>query len=46
MAWMYYDTDANLDLLAQKTTIIGYGSQVTLTSLDSGVNVIVTVSGQ
>jgi len=32
MARMYYDTDANLDLLAQKTiAIIGYGSQVTLT---------------
>lgn len=28
MARMYYDTDANLDLLANKTiAIIGYGSQ-------------------
>ncbi len=30
MARMYYDTDANLDLLANKTiAIIGYGSQGT-----------------
>ncbi|MGL4376653.1 MAG: ketol-acid reductoisomerase, partial [Microcoleaceae cyanobacterium] len=28
MARMYYDTDANLDLLSNKTVaIIGYGSQ-------------------
>lgn len=45
MARMYYDTDANLDLLAQKTTaIIGYGSQGHAHALnlkDSGMNVIV-----
>jgi ketol-acid reductoisomerase len=42
---MYYDTDANLDLLAGKTiAIIGYGSQGHAHALnlkDSGVNVIV-----
>jgi ketol-acid reductoisomerase len=42
---MYYDTDANLDLLAQKTiAIIGYGSQGHAHALnlkDSGMNVIV-----
>ena len=45
MARMYYDTDANLDLLAQKTiAIIGYGSQGHAHALnlkDSGINVIV-----
>lgn len=45
MARMYYDTDANLDLLAQKTiAIIGYGSQGHAHALnlkDSGMNVIV-----
>jgi len=42
---MYYDTDANLDLLAQKTiAIIGYGSQGHAHALnlkDSGMNAIV-----
>ncbi|MDM9582349.1 ketol-acid reductoisomerase [Nostoc sp. GT001] len=45
MAWMYYDEDANLDLLAGKTiAIIGYGSQGHAHALnlkDSGLNVIV-----
>lgn len=45
MARMYYDTDANLDLLAQKTiAIIGYGSQGHAHALnlkDSGMNVVV-----
>lgn len=45
MARMYYDTDANLDLLTGKTiAIIGYGSQGHAHALnlkDSGVNVIV-----
>jgi ketol-acid reductoisomerase len=45
MARMYYDTDANLDLLAGKTiAIIGYGSQGHAHALnlkDSGCNVIV-----
>jgi ketol-acid reductoisomerase len=45
MARMYYDTDANLDLLSGKTVaIIGYGSQGHAHALnlkDSGVNVIV-----
>lgn len=45
MARMYYDTDANLDLLAQKTiAIIGYGSQGHAHALnlkDSGMKVIV-----
>jgi ketol-acid reductoisomerase len=45
MARMYYDEDANLDLLAGKTiAIIGYGSQGHAHALnlkDSGLNVIV-----
>lgn len=45
MAQMYYDSDANLDLLAGKTiAIIGYGSQGHAHALnlkDSGMNVIV-----
>ncbi len=45
MARMYYDEDANLDLLADKTVaIVGYGSQGHAHALnlkDSGVNVIV-----
>ncbi|VXD21987.1 ketol-acid reductoisomerase [Planktothrix paucivesiculata] len=45
MARMYYDADANLDILAGKTiAIIGYGSQGHAHALnlkDSGVNVIV-----
>ncbi|NCJ07289.1 ketol-acid reductoisomerase [Synechococcales cyanobacterium C] len=45
MARMYYDADANLDLLATKTiAIIGYGSQGHAHALnlkDSGVQVIV-----
>ncbi len=45
MARMYYDTDANLDLLTGKTVaIIGYGSQGHAHALnlkDSGVDVIV-----
>ncbi len=45
MARMYYDTDANLDLLLDKTiAIIGYGSQGHAHALnlhDSGVKVIV-----
>jgi ketol-acid reductoisomerase len=45
MARMYYDADANLDLLTSKTiAIIGYGSQGHAHALnlkDSGVNVIV-----
>ncbi|NEQ15307.1 ketol-acid reductoisomerase [Moorena sp. SIO2C4] len=45
MAQMYYDTDANLDLLADKTiAIIGYGSQGHAHALnlkESGINVIV-----
>jgi len=45
MARMYYDADASLDLLANKTiAIIGYGSQGHAHALnlkDSGVNVIV-----
>ncbi|MEX0271703.1 ketol-acid reductoisomerase [Leptolyngbyaceae cyanobacterium UHCC 1019] len=45
MARMYYDADANLDLLSGKTVaIIGYGSQGHAHALnlkDSGVNVIV-----
>jgi len=45
MARMYYDEDANLDLLNDKTVaIIGYGSQGHAHALnlkDSGVNVIV-----
>lgn len=45
MARMYYDEDANLDLLSNKTVaIIGYGSQGHAHALnlkDSGVNVII-----
>lgn len=45
MARMYYDSDANLDLLTNKTVaIIGYGSQGHAHALnlkDSGVNVVV-----
>ena len=45
MAQMYYDADANLDLLANKTiAIIGYGSQGHAHALnlkDSGVKVVV-----
>jgi len=45
MARMYYDSDANLDLLAGKTiAIIGYGSQGHAHALnlkDSGCNVVV-----
>ncbi len=45
MARMYYDSDANLDLLAGKTiAIIGYGSQGHAHALnlkDSGMNVII-----
>lgn len=45
MTRMYYDADANLDLLAKKTiAIIGYGSQGHAHALnlkDSGMNVIV-----
>jgi ketol-acid reductoisomerase len=45
MARMYYDEDANLDLLANKTVaIVGYGSQGHAHALnlkDSGMNVIV-----
>ena len=45
MARMYYDEDANLDLLADKTiAIIGYGSQGHAHALnlkDSGMKVIV-----
>ncbi|MEO0536647.1 MAG: ketol-acid reductoisomerase [Cyanobacteria bacterium P01_A01_bin.123] len=45
MARMYYDNDANLDLLSGKTVaIIGYGSQGHAHALnlkDSGVNVVV-----
>ncbi|AMW29559.1 ketol-acid reductoisomerase [Arthrospira platensis] len=45
MARMYYDADANLDLLAGKTiAIVGYGSQGHAHALnlkDSGMNVIV-----
>jgi ketol-acid reductoisomerase len=45
MARMYYDEDANLDLLAGKTVaIVGYGSQGHAHALnlkDSGINVIV-----
>ena len=42
---MYYDNDANLDLLSDKTVaVIGYGSQGHAHSLnlkESGVNVVV-----
>ena len=45
MARMYYDEDANLDLLADKTiAIIGYGSQGHAHALnlkDSGLNVVI-----
>ena len=45
MARMYYDEDANLDLLADKTiAIIGYGSQGHAHALnlkDSGMNVVI-----
>ena len=45
MARMYYDNDANLDLLSNKTVaIIGYGSQGHAHALnlkDSGVNVVI-----
>ncbi|NJN88045.1 MAG: NAD(P)-binding domain-containing protein, partial [Leptolyngbyaceae cyanobacterium SL_7_1] len=45
MARMYYDSDANLDLLTGKTiAIVGYGSQGHAHALnlkDSGMNVIV-----
>jgi ketol-acid reductoisomerase len=45
MAQMYYNEDANLDLLTDKTVaIIGYGSQGHAHALnlkDSGINVIV-----
>lgn len=45
MARMYYDTDANLDILADKTiAIVGYGSQGHAHALnlkDSGMRVIV-----
>ncbi len=45
MARMYYDTDANLEFIAEKTVaIMGYGSQGHAHALnlkDSGVNVIV-----
>ena len=45
MARMYYDSDANLDLLADKTVaIVGYGSQGHAHALnlkDSGIRVIV-----
>ncbi|MBL1176184.1 ketol-acid reductoisomerase [Pantanalinema sp. GBBB05] len=45
MARMYYDADANLDLLAGKTiAIVGYGSQGHAHALnlkDSGMNVVV-----
>ncbi len=45
MAQMYYDTDANLDLLSGKTiAVIGYGSQGHAHALNlhnSGINVVV-----